>query len=100
MGVILIAVDMLGSVRQPHRWFPDETTACANYEDYDRELNGTCTDPRLRMAIHAVPDDRHWEKNCPSVQSNLGYAPDRSCRWNVCRCAEMGLPIKKHPHLP
>ena len=98
-NIMLIAVDVMGFVKDPGFWFSNVEEAKAKYKEYDLEMNEHCIDHRSKYAIHALCGHKRWPQTIPCVKSDVGTAPDRSCRSDRCDCERLGFPIKKHPHV-
>lgn len=94
MSVSLVAVDVVGIVRGPHPFFWDGKMAKTKYPKYEQEVNGRCTDHRIRTVVHAVCDGKHWPTNLPYGPVGGGWGPDRSCHPDRCDCEALGLPVK------
>ena len=97
--VYLVAVDVMGCIREPYPSFPNVEEARQEYEKYDLEINENCgKDSRIKSAIHALCGQKHWPRTVPYVKSDAGTAPDRSCHPDRCDCEALDFLIKRHPH--
>ena len=98
--VSLIAVDTMGTKRQPYPSAIAVDKAKSKYVEYEQKLNRDIQDIRLMYAIHVLTDARDWPEHLPSVHHGEGYGPDRSCRPDRCDCAALGFPVHSDPHAP
>ena len=97
MSVFLASVDVMGKVSSETWPMPASQATSA----YNRVLARVYEpDPRLRATVHAIREGHDQRRpDSDHIQSDVGHAPDRSCREGWCVCKEVGLPERTHPHL-
>lgn len=98
--VFLVAVDLMGSKRQPYRRVRNVDAAKAEYMQYEDKLNRGVEDPRDQDAIHVLTENTNWPNDLPSVHHGRSYALDRSCDPDRCDCEALGFPLHSGPHVP
>lgn len=98
--VYLVAVDVMGTKRQPYLSVINVDKAKVRYVEYEHELNRAIDDPRLKNAVHALTEENSWPDDLPSVHHGGSYASDRSCHPDRCDCEALGFPVHSDPHAP
>ena len=98
--VFLVAVNELGTRREPYPSVANLDKAKSRYVEYEHELNGGIGDPFLKSAIHVLTDNKFWPRELPIVHHGGSDAPDRSCHPDRCDCEALGFPVHSHPHIP
>lgn len=97
MRVFLVSDDVMGRVRS-ETWPMPASEVMSAYNRVSAKVYEP--DSRTRATIHAIQEGHDQERpDSDHIQSDVGHAPDRSCRKGWCVCKEVGLPEKTHPHL-
>ena len=97
MRVFLVSNDVSGKVRS-ETWLLPASEVMSPYNRLLAKVDEP--DPRMRATIHAIQEGHDQRRpDSDHIRSDLGHAPDRSCRVGWCVCKEVGLPEKTHPHL-